>query len=454
VFAKLAARRSLTEARLGPRCAAARRRPREDAKRANALLPARHALNDKTLDRAQADPAIPRAREVADPVASSKELALFAVARLARAKPDEAADRLVLMTPRLGSVAAEFAWSHLGLQAAMQHHPRALAYYAMARDIPLTETQVAWKARAAMRAADWPTVLAAIQALPPEEAREATWRYWRARAFRALGETRRPRACSRDSRARSTSMGLLAAEELNAATPPSWNGVRPEAADLERMRAVPGIRRALALYAAGLDTEALREWIWAAAGPRRPRPPRRPPRSRASPTSPTARSTPPTGRCSCTTSRSATRSRTATRSRRSAEQWDLDEAMVYSIIRRRAASCPRRARVAATGADAAHAGHGALGRRARFRCKPFTTRDAHAAEAQHPHGHLLLPPRARRPRPSAARSRAYNAGPGRARRWRDERALDGAIYVETIPFNETRDYVKQVFANAWFYATA
>jgi soluble lytic murein transglycosylase len=46
---------------------------------------------------------------------------------------------------------------------------------------------------------------------------------------------------------------------------------------------------------------------------------------------------------------------------------------------------------------------------------------------------------------------AYNAGPGRARRWKDERSLEGAIYVETIPFNETREYVKRVFANAWFY---
>jgi soluble lytic murein transglycosylase len=45
----------------------------------------------------------------------------------------------------------------------------------------------------------------------------------------------------------------------------------------------------------------------------------------------------------------------------------------------------------------------------------------------------------------------YNAGPGRARRWRDDKPLEGAIYAETIPFNETRDYVKQVFTNAWFY---
>jgi len=46
---------------------------------------------------------------------------------------------------------------------------------------------------------------------------------------------------------------------------------------------------------------------------------------------------------------------------------------------------------------------------------------------------------------------AYNAGPGRARRWRDEHPMEGAVYVETIPFNETRDYVKKVLSNAWYY---
>jgi soluble lytic murein transglycosylase len=49
-------------------------------------------------------------------------------------------------------------------------------------------------------------------------------------------------------------------------------------------------------------------------------------------------------------------------------------------------------------------------------------------------------------------SAAYNAGPGRARRWRDaEKSLEGAIYAETIPFGETRRYVKKVMANSVFY---
>jgi soluble lytic murein transglycosylase len=49
-------------------------------------------------------------------------------------------------------------------------------------------------------------------------------------------------------------------------------------------------------------------------------------------------------------------------------------------------------------------------------------------------------------------SAAYNAGPSRARRWRDDKPLEGAVYIESIPFSETRDYVKKVMANAIYYA--
>ena len=49
-------------------------------------------------------------------------------------------------------------------------------------------------------------------------------------------------------------------------------------------------------------------------------------------------------------------------------------------------------------------------------------------------------------------SAAYNAGPTRARRWRDDQPLEGAIYAETIPFAETRDYVKKVMSNSVFYS--
>jgi soluble lytic murein transglycosylase len=47
---------------------------------------------------------------------------------------------------------------------------------------------------------------------------------------------------------------------------------------------------------------------------------------------------------------------------------------------------------------------------------------------------------------------AYNAGPTRALRWAQEEPMEGAIYAETIPFSETRNYVQKVMSNAYFYA--
>jgi soluble lytic murein transglycosylase len=56
---------------------------------------------------------------------------------------------------------------------------------------------------------------------------------------------------------------------------------------------------------------------------------------------------------------------------------------------------------------------------------------------------------ARQPALAAA---AYNAGPNRAQAWRNGAPLEGAIWVESIPLNETRDYVKKVLANTMVYA--
>ena len=49
-------------------------------------------------------------------------------------------------------------------------------------------------------------------------------------------------------------------------------------------------------------------------------------------------------------------------------------------------------------------------------------------------------------------SAAYNAGASRARDWRADHALEGAAYTETIPFSETRDYVRKVMSNTMYYA--
>ncbi|MGZ5112841.1 MAG: transglycosylase SLT domain-containing protein [Usitatibacter sp.] len=424
----------------------------KDAKRANALLAARHRFNDKTLDRAAADPAAFLAREKSPILPrSAKELVIHAVARLARVKPDEAAERLALVAPRLGPDFARAAWGQLAWQAALNHSPRALDWYALAADTPLTDAQVAWKARAAMRAGNWKQVLAAIQALSPEEAREPAWRYWRARALRSLGAPpEAPDALLKGLARELNFYGILAAEETGAPAAPDWNAWHPQPADLERVRSMEGIQRALILYRVGLDNEAFREWIWAIRGlDDRDLLAAAEVANIANVPDRAINTADRTVQLHDFGQRYPTPHRVAMAA--AARQWDLDEAMMYSIIRQESRFVAEaRSRVGATGLMQIMPATAKWVAR-QIPVQPFRTDMLVRPEVNIQMGSYYF----RRvlsdlghPMLAAA---AYNAGPARARRWRDERALEGAIYAETIPFGETRDYVKKVFVNMWFY---
>jgi soluble lytic murein transglycosylase len=233
----------------------------KEARRAAALLPPATTISDKHLERIAKDPGGFLAKEKLGKTVpkAQQELLVFAVERLARNKPGEAAERLVALTPRLEPQAVRHAWGQVAWQGALNHHPRALDWYSQVGTTALTDTQIAWRARASMRAGDWKEVLASIQALSPEQQREPTWRYWRARALRKLGETQPAEQLLRSIAGQQTFYGVLATEELGIAAAPEWNGFRPLPADLDRVRAIEGIQRALALYRIGLDAEALPE---------------------------------------------------------------------------------------------------------------------------------------------------------------------------------------------------
>src|SRR5450631_625619 len=423
-----------------------------EAKRAGALLPYRVSIVDKALDGVARDAGRFLAHEKLgkNPNRASQETLVFAIERLARNKPEEAAERLAAIAPRLTADAAAYAWGQVAWQAALAHQPRALEWYALARSTPLTDTQIAWKARAALRAAAWKEVLASIQVLSPTEAREPTWRYWRARALRSLGAPEAADALLKGLAGQQNFYGLIAADELGIAATPDWNGWRASAADLDRMRGIDAIQRSLALYRLGMDNEALREWQWAIRG--------LDDRSLLA-AAELARLANEPDRAINTADRTLQIHDFAQRFPiphrealgAAARQWDLDEAIVYGIVRQESRFMPE--------------ARSPVGARGLMQLMPSTARWVARQIAITPYRPEMLV----RPDVNARMgsyyfrrvlddlghpilaTAAYNAGPGRARRWRDERPLEGAIYVETIPFSETRDYVKKVFTNAWFY---
>jgi len=421
------------------------------AKLANALLEPAARIPEAALDRAAADPARFLAHFQAQrPDRGGREAAIFAIARLAaRDRAEEAAERLEAIAPRLGDD-GPYAWSQLAWQAAMNLDPRALEWYARAGDFPLTDAEAAWKARAALRADDWKQVLAAIDALSPRAAREPTWRYWRARALRATGDAKGSEALLRPLAALPTFYGVLAAEELGVPDAPRWDGFQPSAAQVEEVRAMPGIRRALELYRLGFDGEGLREWAWATrdlddrrllAAARIAAEADVPDRAifaadRTMQLHDYSQRYPVPHRATLDTF---------------TRQWDLDEAFVYAIIRQESRFLAQ-----------ARSSAGAVGL---MQLMPGTARWVARQISFHPfRAEMLMRPDVniamgtyylRRvldavgdPILAAA---AYNAGPRRAQRWCGAKPLEGAIYAETIPYPETRDYVKKVFINAWFY---
>ena len=420
------------------------------AKNANALLPAAARIAERTLDRVAANPA----RHLAHLNArgfdrAGRELAIFAVERLARSRPDEAADRLQALAPALGAD-AKFAWGQLAWQAAMNLDPHALDWYAKAQGEPLTDSQVAWKARAALRAGDWKQVLAAIAELSGAEQRESTWRYWKARALREQGDLPAAQAILRPISALPTFYGILAAEELGVPAAPDWNGYRPATADLGRVRAMPGIQRALALYHADLDNDALREWAWAVRD--------LDDRGLLAAAQIAADADVP-DRAIFTADRTLQLHDFAQRypvpHRKTldaaARQWDLDEAFVYGIIRQESRFlASARSPVGAVGLMQIMPGTARWIAR-QIPVHPYRPEMLASPEVNLNMGTYYLHRVMEALGDPILAATAYNAGPNRARRWRDDKPMEGAIYAETIPFNETRDYVKKVFTNAWYY---
>ncbi|WP_395698820.1 transglycosylase SLT domain-containing protein [Aquabacterium sp.] len=446
---------------------------------ANRLASAKAALGllgntlERTAGEALDNPLRFLKRESASAPTQRQELRLLAVMRLAAGDLDQAATLLEERRHLLSPVQAAWAWAYIGRQAAIKLSTDAPGLYRRALDLAGRDNHPAWSdetllwgARTALRAVPprerWPLLLRLVALMSPAQQADATWVYWKARALQATAREGTEGDAQR-AEARRLLEGLagglhfyaqLASEDLGLppTLPPTPLPTTP--AERDAARATPGLARALKLAELGLRDEARREWNFTLRG------------MGDRELLAAARWACDTGDwqlCINTSDRTRSEVDVATRYpmpfaneiQGAATAAGLEPAFVFGLIR-------QETRFMATLQSSA-------GARGLMQLMPATARwvakkvgldfnPARADQIYDPATNLKLGTSYLRmvlddlSGSQAMAAAAYNAGPGRPRRWREGPVLEPAIWAENIPFNETRDYVKKVLSNASIYA--
>ena len=381
-----------------------------------------------------------------------RQLAILGIQRIARNDPRMAAEQLRRIAPSLSKDELGWAWTQIGRQAAQSHLPEAIEWYQQAGDAALSEDAAEWKVRAALRVQDWGAVRSTIEAMPPELAAQSAWVYWLGRAYRAGGRLAEANAQFAKIAGQPDFYGNLASDDLGQPITPPPQASPPSMEELAAVQATPGVQRAMLFFRLNLRSEGVREWNWTLRGMSD---------RELLAASEIALRANIYDRAIAAADRTRNEHDYALRYlapfadqvRPAARSQALDDAWVYGLMRQESRFISN-----------ARSSAGASGlmqlmpATAKWVAGKIGLKNYHQGQVNDTETNLLLGTSYMRlvledldNHPVLA-SAAYNAGPGRARRWRADVPLEGAIYTETIPFSETRDYVKKVMSNSVYYS--
>jgi soluble lytic murein transglycosylase len=421
-------------------------------KRTAEYLPDNQALDARQAESAFNQPAAWLRRGIDLRTRAQRELALLAVGRLAKTDVREAADwwRKIGKKP-FTETEHQWAWAQIAFQAARRLMPEADDWFKEVADIQLSDDYLQWMARAGLRAGDWGLVERAIKDMSIEAQRDATWVYWRARALQQQGKVDEARKLFESIATEYNFYGQLAAAEFGRQTTIPAVGYAPTREDMEAIGRLPGIQRAMALYRLGFRVDGNREWTFTVRGMDD---------RQLLAAALFAKSQELPDRAINTADKTAQLhdfglrylSPHAERVKPQAKALGLDDAWVYGLMRQESRFITSaRSVVGASGLMQL------MPATAKWVARKIGLNDFNQGRVNDLETNVTLGTNYLKIvldelySHQALASAAYNAGPGRPRRWRDVRPMEAAVFAESIPLSETRDYVKKVISNAVIY---
>ncbi|MDW3684838.1 transglycosylase SLT domain-containing protein [Cupriavidus sp. CV2] len=383
---------------------------------------------------------------------------LATVVKMARNDPSQAAAYLSANAGSLSREEQGAGWGVVGQFAAKKLAPEAAGYYRRQMDLGgnqwLSDETQEWRVRAALRQGDWKQVRQAVELMRPElRAKDPAWTYWYGRALKADNRGAEAEKQFQSIAGQFNFYGQLASEELgNRIALPARTAVSD--AEVNAMRTRPGFLRAQKLYDLNLRFEGNREWNWELRGMTD---------RQLLAAADYARRIELLDRAVNTADRTQAEHDFSLRflmpyrdiMQRATDDVGLDMAWAYGLVRQES-----RFIMNARSSAGAHGLMQVMPATAKWVARKIGMSDFSPSMMSDPNINIQLGTNYMSmvftdlDSSWTLASAAYNAGPGRPKNWRSSlpRAVEGAIFAETIPFSETRTYVKNVLSNATYYA--
>lgn len=382
------------------------------------------------------------------------ELRAIAFSRLARQDRDQGI-HILNNTNLLSARDKQWAYTQFGLVSVLNLEDRSDQWYRQGADVPLSDYNAAWRVRAALRQpqVDWRRVKDTIEMMNQKQQQETAWVYWHSRALEQLGQTSAAQTGYRSLLGHYDFYGQLAREALGQ--PIVW----PEQAapvtstELQAIKRNSGLQNAVALYEIGAREYAVVEWNHAIRG------------LNDRQLMAAAEWAKDVGFFDRTINTSLLTKDSVNFEQRFVAPFDgrvtaqarrvgVSPAWVYGLIRQESRFVPvARSNVGASGLMQLMPGTAELVAR-KLGIQNYHRGMINDFDTNTLFGTTYLKDILDKQGGSEVLATAgYNAGPNRAVRWRQSlsRPMEGAIFAETIPFTETRLYVKHVLSNAVWY---